>query len=151
MKLLQIYKGISAENSNKGSFVLQHLFPITTFPPANINAEILIISLMCAFYFSIYITTFLGITPAHISSSSSAAYVSMTWYSVGSDNDLSPLQPWAITWTNAGLLSTGPSGTKFSEIQIKIQNFSFAKMHLKMLSVKWRPFCPGREELIRLA
>ena len=36
---------------------------------------------------------------------------------------------------------------KFSEILIKIQNFSFAKMHLKVSSAKWQPFCPGGDEL----
>ena len=30
---------------------------------------------------------------------------------------------------------------------IKIQNFSFRKMHLKISSVKLRPFCSGRDEL----
>ena len=34
----------------------------------------------------------------------------------------------AIIETNAGLLSIGPLGTNFSEILIKIQNFSFMKM-----------------------
>ena len=29
----------------------------------------------------------------------------------------------------------------FSEILIKIDSFSFKKMHLKMSSAKWRPFC----------
>ena len=38
-------------------------------------------------------------------------------------------------------------GTNFSEIQIEIQNLSFMKMHLKMLSVKWQPFCPEGYEL----
>ena len=38
------------------------------------------------------------------------------------------------------LLSIGPSGTKFREILIKIQNFSFPKMHLKISSAIWRPF-----------
>ena len=28
---------------------------------------------------------------------------------------------------------------------IKIQKFSFIKMHLKTSSAKWRPFCPGGE------
>ena len=28
-----------------------------------------------------------------------------------------------------------------------MQNFSFAKMYLKISSVKWRPFCPGGDEL----
>ena len=39
-------------------------------------------------------------------------------------------------------------GTNFSEIFIKIQNFSFAKMHLKISSAKQLPFCPGGEELM---
>ena len=34
-------------------------------------------------------------------------------------------------------------GTNFSEILIRIQTFSFEKMHLKMSSAKWHPFCPG--------
>ena len=34
-----------------------------------------------------------------------------------------------------------------SEIVIKIQNFSFTKMHLKISSEKWPPFCPGGDEL----
>ena len=46
-----------------------------------------------------------------------------------------------------GLLSTGPLGTNLCKILIKIQNFSFMKMHLKMPSVKWQPFCPGEDEL----
>ena len=31
----------------------------------------------------------------------------------------------------------------FGEALIKTQHFSFTKMHLKMSSVKWRPFRPG--------
>ena len=42
--------------------------------------------------------------------------------------------------------SIGPLETNFSKIQIKIQNFSFMKMHLKKLSANWRPFCPGEDE-----
>ena len=38
-------------------------------------------------------------------------------------------------------------GAIFSEIRIRIQNYSFMKMHLIMLSVKRRPFCPGEDEL----
>ena len=41
-----------------------------------------------------------------------------------------------------GLLSIGPLGTNFNKILIELQNFSFMIMHLKILSVKWRPFCP---------
>ena len=56
----------------------------------------------------------------------------------------------AITWSNSGLLWISPFETNFSEIQIKIQNFSFIKMHLKKLSVKWCPFCPWGDELTNI-
>ena len=49
----------------------------------------------------------------------------------------------AITWTNADFLPFRPPGTYFSEISFKILTFSFKKMHLKMSSAKWRPFCSG--------
>ena len=62
---------------------------------------------------------------------------------IASDNGLSPGRRQAIIWTNVGILLIGPWGTNFSEISIGIQAFSFKKMHLKMLSVKWRPFCLG--------
>ena len=68
----------------------------------------------------------------------------------GSDNGLSPKRHQAIIWTNAGILSIGPLGTaNFSEISIGIKRFSFKKMHFKMSSAKWRPFCLGLNELIR--
>ena len=60
---------------------------------------------------------------------------------IGSDNGLSPGWRQAIIWTNAGILSIGPLGTNFSEILIEILTFWFKKMHLKMSSAKWRPFC----------
>ena len=68
------------------------------------------------------------------SSTPSAAYitVSVNSVSIGSHNGLSPDRRQAIIWTNAGILLSGPLGTIFSEIRIKIQNFSFTKMHLKM-------------------
>ena len=62
---------------------------------------------------------------------------------IGSDNGLSPGRRQAIIWTNAGILLIEPLGTNFSEILIRIQAFSFKKMHLKMSSAKWRPFCLG--------
>ena len=52
------------------------------------------------------------------------------------DNGLLPVQWQAIIWTKAGLLSNGPLGTHYSEILIKIQMFSFKKIHLKMSSAK---------------
>ena len=60
---------------------------------------------------------------------------------IGSDNGLSPGQRQAIIWTNAGILLIGALETNFSEILIEIFTFSFRKMHLKMSSGKWRPFC----------
>ena len=62
---------------------------------------------------------------------------------IGSDNGLWPSQCQAIIWTNAELLLIGPLGTTFREILIEIHTFSFKKMHLKMLSLKWRPCCMG--------
>ena len=62
---------------------------------------------------------------------------------IGSDNGLSPGRRQAIIWTNAGILLIGPLGTNFSEILIDIHTFSFMKMHLKMSSAKWHPFCLG--------
>ena len=44
-------------------------------------------------------------------------------------------------------LSIGPLSTHFSEILIKIQTFSVTKMHMKMSSAKWLPFCPEEDEL----
>ena len=61
---------------------------------------------------------------------------------------MSPILHQAIICTNAGILSIGPLRIKFCETLIKIQNFSFTKMHLKISSAKWRPFCPGGDELI---
>ena len=58
-----------------------------------------------------------------------------------------PIRHQAIIWTIAGLLSIGPLWTNCSETFIKIQDFSFTKMHLEIWSAKWRPFCPGGDEL----
>ena len=66
---------------------------------------------------------------------------------IGPDNGLSPDRHQAIIWTNAGILSIGPLGTKLSEILIAIHILSFKKMHLKMSSAKRRPFCLGLNEL----
>ena len=62
---------------------------------------------------------------------------------IGPDNGLSPGRRQAIIWTNAEILLIGLWATNFSEILISIQAFSFKKMHLKMSSAKWRPFCLG--------
>ena len=61
----------------------------------------------------------------------------------GSDNGLSPGRRQAIIWTNTGILLIGPIRTNFIEISMKVHTFSFKKMHLKISSGKWRPFCLG--------
>ena len=60
---------------------------------------------------------------------------------INSDNGLSPGRRQTIIWANAGILLIGPMGTNFSEIVIKIYAFSLKKMHCKMLSGKWWPYC----------
>ena len=71
---------------------------------------------------------------------------------IGSDNGLSPGRRQAIIWTNAGILLIRTLGTNFSEIFSEVHTFSFKRMHLKMSSAKWRPFCLGlnvvTEELV---
>ena len=67
---------------------------------------------------------------------------------IGSDNGLSPVRRQAIIWTNAGILLIGPLGTKFNEILIELHTFSFKRIHLKMSSGKWRPFCLGLKVII---
>ena len=66
---------------------------------------------------------------------------------IGSENGLSPGRRQTIIWTNAGILLIRTPGTNFSEIISEMHAFSFKKMHLKMSSGKWRPFCPGLNEL----
>ena len=59
----------------------------------------------------------------------------MNWFTIGSDNGSSPVRHQAITWTNAGVLSIGLLETKFGEIRINIQKFSFTQMHLKIKAI----------------
>ena len=69
---------------------------------------------------------------------------------IGSDNGLSSSRCQAIIWTNAGILLKRTSGTNFSEILSEMHAFSLKKMHLKMSSTKWRPFCLGLNGLKKL-
>ena len=62
---------------------------------------------------------------------------------IGLDNGLSPERRQAIIWTNTRILLIWPLGTNFNEILKWIKTFSFTKMHLKMSSAKWCPFCLG--------
>ena len=66
---------------------------------------------------------------------------------IGSDNGLSPGWRQAIIWTNARML-IGHLGTNFGGMLIEIHTSSSKKMHLKMSSGKWRPFCLALSVLI---
>ena len=55
----------------------------------------------------------------------------------------SPVRRQAINWTNTELLSIGHIENKPQSNFDQSINFSFMKMHLKMSSAKWRPFCQG--------
>ena len=68
---------------------------------------------------------------------------------ISSDNGLSPGRCQAIIWTNTGILLIGPLGTNFSEISFEIYAVSIKKMHLKISSWKWQPFCLGLNVLTR--
>ena len=72
----------------------------------------------------------------------------MNWVRIGSDNGLSPIRRQAIIQCNAGLTSIEPLETKCNEILIRIQTFSFTKMHLTLSSAKCRRLCPGGDELM---
>ena len=67
---------------------------------------------------------------------------------IGSDNGLSPSRRQAIILTNGGILLIRNLGTNFSEILSEIYAFFFAKIHMKMSSGKWRPFCLGLNVLM---
>ena len=67
---------------------------------------------------------------------------------IGPDIGLAPGRRQAIIWTNAGILLIGPWGTNFSEILVGLHTYSFKKIHLKMSSAKWRPFCLGLNVLM---
>ena len=65
---------------------------------------------------------------------------------IASDNGLSPGRRQAIIWTKYEIVLIGPLETTFNEIFSEIHTFFFnmwKKMHLKMSSGKWRPFCLG--------
>ena len=62
---------------------------------------------------------------------------------IGSDNGLSPGRRQAIIGTNAGILLIGALGAKFNQILIAVHTCSFKKMHFKLSSAKWLPFCLG--------
>ena len=64
------------------------------------------------------------------------------------DNGLSPGWRHSIISTNDGILLVGLLETNFSKIWIVSFSFPFKKMHLKISSGKWRPFCLSLNVLI---
>ena len=62
---------------------------------------------------------------------------------IGTDDGLLPGRRQAIIWTNARILLTGPLGKQFRDILIKIDIFSFERIHLKPFSAKGWPYCLG--------
>ena len=80
-----------------------------------------------------YVYVFFGFSRLNHSSAPSAAYMRRWTGSTLAQtmNGLSLIRRKAIIWTSVGILLIGPLGTHFSEIWIKIRNFSFKKMYLK--------------------
>ena len=100
-------------------------------------------------WYSWWVLLYNNHTNAQIISPKCRIYASVNRISICSDNGLSSIHRQAIIQTNVGLLSIGSLGTNFSEILIKIQNFLFTEIHLKISSAKWRTFCPRGDELIK--
>ena len=125
------------------------------FSPNTINSSSLLLEsriggLFCEFYFChcyvVYrtISLVLVMMGFHLTHWGRVTHICISELTIiGSDNGLSPGQRQAIIWTNAGILLIEPLGTNFSEILNEIHTLSFKKMHLKMSSAKWRPFCLG--------
>ena len=65
------------------------------------------------------------------------------------DNGLSPDRCKAIIWKNTAILLILTLGTNFSEMLIEIRIFASSKIHLKLSTGKWCPFC-WRGELLRV-
>ena len=60
---------------------------------------------------------------------------------IGTYNGLLPSRHQAIIWTNAAIMLIGHLWTNFSAILIRIETFSFKKMHLKISSILSWPEC----------
>ena len=70
-------------------------------------------------------------------------YASEKPISIASDNGLSLGQHQAIIWTKAWILVIRPLWTNLNEILIEIYTVSYKKIHFKMLSGRWWPYCLG--------
>ena len=89
----------------------------------------------------------LGLKLNHVSKRGHWWHQMMLWNFVnfGSSSNLSSFQNQIVIKTNADGLTIRPIGTNFSEIWIRIQTFSFKKIHFKILlqhlSILSRPQC----------
>ena len=66
---------------------------------------------------------------------------------IGSDNGLAPDHHQVITWTNAGMCQLDSWEQTSGQSCSEFIHFSFKKMHLKLSSGKWQPFCLGQNVL----
>ena len=89
---------------------------------------------------------------ASVATSMRSSLLIMAWWrhkatdilaSIGSGNGLVPVRRQAITWISADLLFIRTPGTNFNDILFDIKRFSFEKMHWKISSAKYRPYCSG--------
>ena len=119
-----------------------YVYKISPKSPRHMFGNIRWLNLM--YLFQIIRDSFLGLDINRFSHWGRVTHICVSELTIiGSDNGLSPERRQAIIWNSAGILLIGPLGTYFSEISIKIHIFSFKKMHLKVSSGKWRPFCLG--------
>ena len=80
------------------------------------------IKILAVWYLTVQATTI----AKHLTPWGRVIHASANKGTIASDNGLSPVRPRAIfLWTNAGILSIGPIGTKYSKILIEIYAFSF--------------------------
>ena len=120
---------------------IMHMF-IPFIKSVTLTALVSCVSLAQRIFGVLIVTHTLIITRVYCDTSRpSDAHMRQKLTIIGSDNGLSPGRHQAIIWTNAGQLLIGPLGTNFSEILNEIHTFLIKKMHMKISSVKWLPFC----------
>ena len=79
-----------------------------------------------------------------IRNSSLGTYFAVKWMQRNLTNDNSILAQVMVWCRQAGILFIGHLGTNFNAFFLmEIHTLSFKKIHLKVSSGKWRPFCLG--------
>ena len=110
-----------------------------------INTYFVIIIQLLFFSFTLWISPPSFIIIIISISSRIIVYQHQRLYYINSFNSSPPSATYMRQWIGSALVQImALSATNFSKILIKIQNFSFTKMHLKIPSAKWWQFCPGR-------